>query len=177
MRVAVLCLILLGFLSMSSPAFAQNDRQKVLIVDFNIKDGKITYLGSRVVYNYPPEYLAHRDFDVKLLSKTEEIIKEFGISDPRIIYHEEGAAILDDVNFSVIVPFYNHLKDLEIYNVTTKEIMISVDLTNTIGDFCKNHPQDPDCKVIQQESRKSPGFEILFGILALLTVFSMLRKF
>lgn len=172
MRGAIIFLVLLGILAIIPSTNAQGeDTTKAIIMDFNIKDGKITYLGSRVVYNYPPENIAHKDFNIKIFSTVGELIKELGIEDPRIVYHEEGAAIEDDVNFSVIVPFYPESKKVEIYNGTTNELMISVDISRIISDFCNEHPEDQQCKKGETTPTKStPGFEATLTIIAFLAV-------
>jgi len=155
MKRIVLLLIIVG-LFVLQPLAAQPAGQanltKAVIVDLNIKNGNITYLGSHVVYGYPPDNIANVDFNVDLM-KNGGTIASLGIEDPRILYSEEGAIIEDDVNFSIIVPFHEELQTVRVRSGTTNETMVSVDVKKPITDFCSQHRDDPECRAALGEAQ------------------------
>ncbi|MDT8358419.1 MAG: hypothetical protein RQ758_07965, partial [Methanomicrobiaceae archaeon] len=72
-------------------------------------------------------------------------LETLGIEDPRILYYDDSAVLLDDVDFSIIVPFYEELAGVNVYNGTTDERLIIVEIEPAIGEFCTSYPNDPSC--------------------------------
>jgi hypothetical protein len=117
-------------LTISSSAFYQIEQSvnKVVILDYNLKDGKITLLDHKVVDNSPPNYFAdHGDFLLKEISSTGEILNEIFIDDPRwlrIMPLEEDKPnwmYKDDVNFTIVLPFMDSLRTIEIIDLESDE--------------------------------------------------------
>ena len=104
-------------------------------------------IGSRVVNNYPPDNRASRDIVIRMLDKKGSLLAEQGIDDPRVVYLEEGAALADKVNFSVIVAFRTDLATIRLLNGTSGAEMVSADVSGTVNGYCKAHGSDPDCVV------------------------------
>lgn len=136
------------------------DNTKVIVVLLNINNNTITELESEVIYGHPPNLgLQYGHFKVELLSYDGNLIKGFGIWDPRIQFGDEvvsdesgdisrlvGKFVFEkNINFTVIFPFYENLKTVNVYNSTTDELLTSLDLTDTIIDFCSQHEDDPEC--------------------------------
>jgi len=121
---------------------------KGILVELNINGGKITELRSEVVGGYPDIGLQHESFRAEVFSSAGELLKRWGIWDPRIELGSE-ASYTDNVDFTIIFPFYDNLKTFTIKDVKTGENLISVDLTNTLENYCgKNLYNIPECKTI-----------------------------
>lgn len=148
MRLQPLIIVTLVVLLVCTPACCaaeRTDTTKALLVTYLYKDGKVTTLSSRVVYGYPPNYVAHRDILVDLKGKNGSVLKSFGIQDPRIVYHEEGADLLDEVEFTVLLPFSSDASSVTLSDGDSGTVMVTTDVSSAVSSFCANHPYDPQC--------------------------------
>jgi MYXO-CTERM domain-containing protein len=110
----------------------------------NIEDNKISEVSSEVTDAHPDIGLAYGRFGVDLLSDDQDLIMAFELWDPRIELGDEGV-YSDDVNFPVRFPWYKNLGKFNITDKTTGELLITVDLTDTIDNYCRENENDPDC--------------------------------
>jgi hypothetical protein len=150
---------------------AQQDLTKAVVVNYLFKDGKVTYVGSRVVYGYPPNNVGNNDYVVKLLNGQGGTLGSYGIGDPRILYHEDGADIRDEVEFSVILPFSPEAREVRVYERDGTTLVSTADISGTISSFCSQNQNDPECG-----GTPSPtGIPLAFGtILAGLAIASLM---
>jgi hypothetical protein len=140
MLVLVLCICI------CPPAVAAgNATPKAVVLDLSFNNGAIDVIGSRVVNNYPPDNRASNDIVIRLLDKKGTLLAEQGIDDPRVVYLEEGAALADKVNFSVIVAYRSDLATIRLLNGTSGAEMVSADVSGTVNGYCKAHGSAPDC--------------------------------
>lgn len=116
-----------------------------VLVWLNIKGEKISYLSSEITEAHPDIGLQYEHFRVDLLAGDDRVIKSFGLWDPRIELGDE-VVYSDDVDFPVLFPWYKDLKKVNLYNTFSGQLMISVDLTKLIRDFCENNPEEPECR-------------------------------
>jgi hypothetical protein len=131
-----------------TPAMAQPQQQdmtKAIVVTYLFKDGSVSYVSSRVVYGYAPNNVGNNDFMVNLLGTRDATLGSYGIGDPRILYHEDGADILDEVEFTVILPFSADAREVRIYDRDGTTVVSSADISGTVSSFCSQNPNDPDC--------------------------------
>ena len=128
---------------------------KVLILKYNIKENIITLLNATVAYNFPPDNMQRMgSFVVSEMSSSGEELLSILIKDPREfhIFGQEpgkpGMMMGDDVDFTIILPFEDMLKEIKIINVETGQIMNSADLSETILGFCQQVGyNDPQCQI------------------------------
>jgi hypothetical protein len=143
MKILPILLILAG-LALALPVMADPanpaDAAKAIVVELNIKGGNLTYLGSHVVFGYPPDNLANRDFGVELIGNGVTLMS-LGIEDPRILYEEDGAVLEDDVDFAVIVPFVEGVQAVRVTDRVTNATPITVDVQPAITSFYAQHPE------------------------------------
>jgi hypothetical protein len=139
-----LCILLLALLSVPCSA-QESTTPKAVVLDLAITGGTTEVIGNRVVNNYPPDNRASRAIVIRMLDGKGTLLLEQGIDDPRIVYLEEGAAVLDTVKFSVIVPFRRDLATIRLLNGTSGAEMVSADVSGTVNGYCKVHGDDPDC--------------------------------
>jgi hypothetical protein len=119
---------------------------KGIMVYLNINNGSISYKFSKVVDSHPDVGLQYESFRAEIFSSSGEMLDHFGIWDPRI---KLGPSIekIENVNFSIIFPFYENPKTFKIMNATTEETLASVDLGETLTYYCsKNGYIDPECQ-------------------------------
>ena len=140
--------IMVLVLCICPPALAAgNATPRAVVLDLSFNNGVVEVIGSRVVNNYPPDNRASRDIVIRMLDKKGSLLAEQGIDDPRVVYLEEGAALADKVNFSVIVAFRTDLATIRLLNGTSGAEMVSADVSGTVNGYCKAHGSDPDCVV------------------------------
>jgi len=138
--------ILVLALVLCPPAMAAgNATPKAVVLDLSINNDVVQVIGSRVVNNYPPDNRATKKIVIRMLDAKGTLLKEQGIDDPRIVYLEEGVAMRDNVNFSVIVAFRSDLATISLLNGTTGAGMVSADVSGTVKGYCTSHSNDPDC--------------------------------
>ena len=147
MRGGAMLSVLLLFCLLCLPAAAaqMKDTTKAVIVSFHYKDGTVTPTGSRVIYGYPPDNIAHQEILVDLVGKNNAVIRSCGIDDPRILYYDTGAILETDITFSVILPFAAGGDHVDLFDGRTKQKLASADITGAITKFCDAHRDDPDC--------------------------------
>jgi hypothetical protein len=142
------------FLLSAVYAEVPSDTTKAVIVYMNIKDDVVTVLGTDIVYNYPPEHFVEYPFiKVKVLAANGSVADEYGIIDPRLGLAEDGAVSLDDVDFTLVLPFYANMKTVELRDYENDTLMGSVDFSGQIDAFCsENSYADPDCRLMDLDN-------------------------
>ena len=158
--------ILVLALVLCTPAMAAgNATPKAVVLDLSINNDVVHVVGSRVVNNYPPDNRATKKIVIRMLDAKGTLLKEQGIEDPRIVYLEEGVALRDNVNFSVIVAFRNDLATISLINGTSGAEMVSADVSGTVKGYCTSHSNDPDCAAAPGDSNLA-----LIAVIAVIVV-------
>jgi hypothetical protein len=132
----------------------QSGSTKGILIWLNIKDNKITEISSETTDAHPDVGFEQPHFRVDVLSEESRVLKSIDLWDPRIQLGEDFV-YSDDVNFPVRFPWYKNLRKVSITDKSTDEVMITVDLTDTINDFCIDNSDDPDCEGGQSEEKSS----------------------
>ncbi|MBU0532987.1 hypothetical protein KKB44_05845 [Candidatus Micrarchaeota archaeon] len=165
MRLFVLALV---FLLSLSYAEIPEDTTKAVILYLNIKGDTITVLDKEIIYNYPPEHFVEYPFiNVEALTASGISADRYGIMDPRLglihgenIEEDHSAMMLDEANFTLILPFYENMKTVEFTDNETGVPMGSVDLSQEIYEFCsENEYQDPDCQKMDLDNDGKMDYE------------------
>jgi hypothetical protein len=127
---------------------------KGILVHLNIKEGVITELGSEVVGGHPDVGLQTEDFRIELVSAADELLQKYGIWDPRVQIGDGGVTLTtDDVDFSLTLPFHENIKTVGISDPETGQSLVTVDLTDTLHDFCRQVSyDDPDCQALDLDN-------------------------
>jgi hypothetical protein len=131
---------------------------KGVLIYFNMNNGVITALLSKVVDSHPDLGLQYPSFMGEMLSSGGQVLKSFGIWDPRIQIGDD-AEIKENVNFEVIIPFSNALKTFLIKKTDTGEVLVTVDLTATLSNYCfsTNYQSDECQTVLDLDGDSVPG--------------------
>ncbi|MCX9084297.1 MAG: hypothetical protein OIN87_05785 [Candidatus Methanoperedens sp.] len=126
------------------------ERPKSIVMEYNLKDGKMTLISKSVVYGIPrSNAIGYDQFNVQVMDTEGKTIQDIGIMDPRVRIVEDGPAIiLDDVNFAVSIPFKENIRAISIVNVTTKQEFLKVDIQSDIKVFLEN---------TKNEEQETPG--------------------
>lgn len=128
-----------------------------ILIYLNINNDTFTELGAKVVNSHPDIGLQVEDFRAEAISSAGELLNEWGIWDPRIEIGAQGdgpgLVYRDNVDFTLIFPFYDNLKTFVIKDVATGETLIEVDLTKTLHDYCDSvNYEDPDCQALDLDN-------------------------
>lgn len=168
-RSVLLCCIVIACLI--TPVIAQGtekgDITKAVIIHYNIQGDALTVLDTRVFYGSPPNIFAHNALTVKILGRNNTALKQLGVDDPRILYYDGGADVLNNVNFSIIVPFYSTMESVDVYNGTSGALMAHADMKSAVAGFCNAHRDDSECAGI---SGPFPLWTIIIVVLVLLVI-------
>jgi hypothetical protein len=117
-----------------------------VLMTFHIKSDVITLLRTEIVDGHPDIGLPYGGFTGHVFSSAKELLKHFGVMDPRIRLGAETPYV-DDIDFWIIVPFYDNVKTFEMRQNDTGQTKVSVDLTETIRAFCaSNNYTYPECQ-------------------------------
>lgn len=138
------------------------ERPKSIILEYNIKDGKMTLVSKSVVYGIPrSNAIGYNQFNVQVTDIEGKTIQEIGIMDPRVRIVEDGPAIiLDDVNFAVSVPFRENIRAISIVNVTTKQEFSKIDVQNDIKIFLEKAKTEEQETPGETQTGEGPDFFI-----------------
>jgi len=138
----LLCLVL--------PALAQQPASVVAV--FHIKDGQVTPVSTEIVYGGSPNYFLDKgEFIVTTSTAGGAYQKEVWIEDPRVgrlLDFEEGepsAVILNDVDFTVILPYKEDTAKVSVYD-KDKQLLAESDLGGARNAFCMANPVDERCR-------------------------------
>ena len=100
---------------------------KGVLLELNIENDKLTLFESQIVNGYPNYLPGSYDFVARIYSFDEELLGEYGFGDPRIILGEQGykgPTWLNNVNFTLIIPYFD---DGEIVNIySSNKLILSI---------------------------------------------------
>lgn len=140
--------------SFSAPEMASALYAKIVIMDFNITNNVVTPLNQRIVYNFAPDNQKTRgEFSFVSYTGTGQELSEVYINDPRALRFvdfaegEPSMMMSDNIDFTVIVPFVNGIKTVQVIDTGTESTIETVDLSDAIIDFCDSiYFDDPQCE-------------------------------
>jgi hypothetical protein len=127
---------------------------KVVSLSYHMKGDEVTFLGAAFAYENPPNNLrTEGDFIIRELSSAGKELAAVKISDPRLSHlldHEnfgQGMVYRDDVSFTVILPFLDNMRLIEVVDPGTQQVLNTVDAGTAIISLCKNVGSvDPQCQ-------------------------------
>ena len=146
-------------------------KTKAMIIHYTLSGDSLKVIDSRIIYGYPPNNLGHDELTVKILSRDNALVQQFGVDDPRILYYEGGAKVLDTVNFSIIMPFDPAMESVDVYDGTSGTIMAHAVVKNTVTSFCNDHREDKDCTGIISPL---PPWTLLAGVVLFVAIIGVL---
>jgi hypothetical protein len=127
-------------------------KTKGVLMEFSMANETITLLSSQVVDGHPDLGMQYEMFSAGIYSSAGELIKQFGIWDPRIGLSDE-AVHLDDVTFPIIIPFYDNIRTFNIKDTEEQKTMVEVDLKDTLQDYCtENGYQCEECRSLDLDN-------------------------
>ena len=139
--VLLLCLVL--------PVSAAQPASVVAV--FHIRDGQVTPVSTEIVYGGSPNYFSrHGEFIVASSAADGKYLKEAWIDDPRVgrlLDFEEtepSAVMLDDVDFTVVLPFESETAKVSVYD-SEKNLLAETDVSGAKSSFCMLNPGDERC--------------------------------
>ena len=131
-----------------------------ILTVLHIKGGEMNTLRSKVVGYHPDIGLQEGPFVVEAFSSAGKLLSSFKIWDPRIKLgdaEDRGKVFVDDVDFTLIFPFYDNLKSFNITDAETGKVLISVDLAETLRDYCESIKyEDRECRTLDLDSDGEP---------------------
>jgi len=99
------------------------------LLKLNIANDRLTLLDSKMANGYPDYFPGSYKFVARIYSFDDELLGEYGFTDPRIIQGElgyTGPTWRDNVNFTLIVPYFNNSKSVNIYSANMLLILVKI---------------------------------------------------
>jgi hypothetical protein len=108
------------------------EEYKGLLTKLNITDDQMTVLSKpKIVGGYPNFFPGSYSYAARIISADGEVLGEYGFSDPRFVYAEQGyrgPSKRDNLDFTLIIPYFKDGSKLNI--ISGSKLMLSVDITN-----------------------------------------------
>jgi len=119
-------------------------------------DGEAMELtDASIVYGVAPERIIQPEgLRIVSLDSSDTVINEFAIKNPGYIHYDypPGADWLAEYDFTLVLPFLEDIREIEIYDVVSEELLGTLDLVPAILAFCTENPQDPKCSAYEIDS-------------------------
>jgi hypothetical protein len=125
-----------------------DETRKAVITTLHYDGDSVQMISSTVVYGDSPERVLEWDgLSLILLNSSGEVINRFSIEDPRYIDYDypPGGELLNEADFTLVFPFMENVKTLEVYKGKSGPLLNVIDLSASIRDFCLDHQDDPQC--------------------------------
>ena len=134
---------------------------KIFRVSARFTASAITPATMALEYGYGPALQpAPAVFTARVLSPEGKILEEFALSDPRVwrgeevVIDKEGnvvsfsglSEVKERADADIIFPYSVTAARLRILEPGTGTIKADIDLTPAIDAFCRQYPDDPDCR-------------------------------
>ena len=100
---------------------------KGLLMDLNIENNQLFSIENKIVNGYPDYLPGAYDFVARVYSFDGGLLGEYGFNDPRIIQAEigyTGPTWLDNVNFTLIIPYFDDGETVNIYS--SNKLILSI---------------------------------------------------
>jgi hypothetical protein len=195
-RILLVSLIFLMLLHASGIAGAVEpaDYSKIIIMNLNISQGKVTEKSVELAYGHAPNP-GRQSGDFKGMVKSSEgaILNEFDIWDARyqmedvIEYNNDSSGYLagcltykDNADFTLILPYQEKLVNFELYDKKSGTLLKSINLSPAISQFQSSYPNEPKGISISLPSMDQTRTYLVIGIILSLLlavmILSMMRK-
>ena len=129
--------------------------RKAIVLYASYDGNQLVKQRIAIVYGGVPERIVERD-GLKLVMSdvTGATVNEFSIDEPRYRHYLNplGAKMLDQVTFSVVIPFSDQIKIVKAYDASTNRLLGGVVLSEAIRDFCITHLTDPQCTAYDSDA-------------------------
>jgi hypothetical protein len=128
---------------------------KSIIMDYHmVRDGMLTLLDARIVYNHPPHHFRrYGAFIARQVSTAGDTLSEVVLGHPLeyrladVVDYEPGMRMGDERDFFVVLPFPDNVKTVAFLDAETHEVLLESDLTAVIQGFCAGvNYEDPQCR-------------------------------
>jgi hypothetical protein len=180
-----------GLTSAAEPA----DYSKIIIMNLNISQGKITEKSVEMAYGHAPNP-GHQSGDFKGMVKTSSgsTLREFDIWDARyqlgdvLVYTNDSSGYLagcltytDNADFTLILPYQEAQTNFELYDKKSGAMLKSINLSPAISQFQSSYPKEPKKFSLSLPSLDRSGIYLVTGIvlsllLAVMILFMVKKK-
>jgi len=181
----------IGLTGAAEPA----DYSKIIIMNLNISQGKVTEKSVEMAYGHAPNP-GRQSGDFKGMVKTSSgtPIKEFDIWDARyqlsdvIENNNDSSGYLvgylvynDNADFTLILPYQEEQTNFELYDKKSGALLKSINLSPAISQFQSSYPKEPKGFSFTLPPMDRPRIYLITGIvlsllLAVMILFMMKKK-
>ena len=191
--ITLIFLVLLQGVGLSGAA-EPADYSKIIIMNLNISQGKVTEKSVELAYGHAPNP-GRQSGDFKGMVKTSSgsTLREFDIWDARyqlgdvFEYNNDSSMYLagcltytDNAEFTLILPYQEEQTNFELYDKKSGVLLKSINLSPAISQFQSSYPKEPKGISFSMPPMDRPRIYLITGIvlslLLAVMIFSMMRK-
>jgi hypothetical protein len=192
--ITLIFLVLLQGVGLSGAA-EPADYSKIIIMNLNISQGKVTAKSVEMAYGHAPNP-GRQSGDFKGMVKTSSgtPLKEFDIWDARyqlgdvLEYNNDSSGYLvgylaytDNADFTLILPYQEEQTNFELYDKKSGAMLKSINLSPAISQFQSSYPKEPKKFSLSLPSLDRSGIYLVTGIvlsllLAVMILFMVKKK-
>ena len=124
------------------------ETRKAIVAYLHYDGASVVLNKTSIVFGDSPErFLNLHGLRMVSLNSSAAVVNDFTMEDPRYIDYDDppGAARLDQTDFSVVLPFIDNIKTLQVFDVESGALLAVVDLSGAVVAFCADHMEDPQC--------------------------------
>jgi hypothetical protein len=133
------------------------DYSKIIIMNLNISQGKVTEKSVEMAYGHAPNPGRQTgDFKGMIKTSSGSTIREFDIWDARyqlgdvLEYNNDSSLYLagrltytDNADFTLILPYQEEQTNFELYDKKSGALLKSINLSPAISQFQSSYPKEP----------------------------------
>jgi len=180
-----------GFTGAAEPS----DYSKIIIMNLNISQGKVTEKSVEMAYGHAPNPGSQSgDFKGMVKTSSGTTLREFDIWDARyqmgdvFEYNNDSSSYLvgylaysDNADFTLILPYQEEQTNFELYDKKSGELLKSINLSPAISQFQSSYPKEPKGISFSLPPMDQPHIYLITGIvlsllLAVMILFMMKKK-
>jgi hypothetical protein len=154
------------------------DYSKIIIMNLNISQGKVTEKSVEMAYGHAPNPGRQTgDFKGMIKTSSGSTIREFDIWDARyqlgdvLEYNNDSSLYLaghltytDDADFTLILPYQEEQTNFELYDKKSGALLKSINLSPAISQFQSSYPKEPKGISFSLPPMDRPRIYLITGI-------------
>jgi hypothetical protein len=164
------------------------DYSKIIIMNLNISQGKVTEKSVEMAYGHAPNPGRQTgDFKGMIKTSSGSTIREFDIWDARyqlgdvLEYNNDSSLYLagrltytDDADFTLILPYQEEQTNFELYDKKSGALLKRINLSPAISQFQSSYPKEPKRISFSLPPMDRPRIYLITGIVLSLLLAMMI---
>lgn len=145
------------------PRLDSVDSAKTIVVNFDFQNGRVTAHTVNLVFGHAPGRIGNPPLlRIDLFDFQGNAVEQFNAWHPLWTFVLDGTGgehliMSTDAMGTIAFPFSAAYGTMHVIDLEQSQEILSVDLLPTIRTFCRENPQDPDCRSVANPDIDSDG--------------------